>query len=147
MRAPTEVRFERLQRLIQRLNDEAEKGSVIVVEGTRDKKSLESMGIIGRIACLQNSRRSTFGFAEQLDGEENVIVLMDFDRQGVFLANRLARALNSQRIHANLVLWRELRSLTRSDIRSIEELPRLHERLLDELQFHRSGVADVRRRP
>jgi len=146
MRAPPQVRFERLQKLMQRLNDEAAKGSVIVVEGARDKKSLESMGITGRILCVQSSRRSTFSFAEQLDGEKDVVVLMDFDRQGVYLANRLARILNSQRMHPNLELWRELRGLTRSELRSIEELPRLHERLQNEVQFHRSVVADSRRR-
>lgn len=144
MRAPAQVRFEELQKLIQRLSDEAENGSVIVVEGVRDKKSLESMGIRGRIVCIQSSRRSTLSFAEQLDGEKNVIILMDFDRQGVYLANRLSRVLNSQSIHANVVLWRELRGLTRSDLRSIEELPRLYERLQNEVQFHRS-VAEGRR--
>jgi len=146
MRAPPQVRFERLQKLMQRLNDEAAKGSVIVVEGARDKKSLESMGITGRILCVQSSRRNTVSFAEQLVGEKNVVVLMDFDRQGVYLANRLARILNSQRMHPNLELWRELRGLTRSELRSIEELPRLHERLQNEVQFHRSVVADSRRR-
>ena len=145
MRAPAQIRYERLQKLLQRLNDEAEDGSVIVVEGARDKKSLESMGIKGRIVCIQSSRRSTYSFAEQFDGERNVIVLMDFDRQGVFLANRLTRVLNSQSIHANLVLWRELRNLTRSELRSIEELPRLLERLQTEVQFHRSALVDFRR--
>ena len=118
---------------------------MIVVEGARDKKSLESMGIKGRIVCIQSSRRSTYSFAEQFDGERNVIVLMDFDRQGVFLANRLTRVLNSQSIQANLVLWRELRNLTRSELRSIEELPRLLERLQTEVQFHRSALVDFRR--
>jgi len=145
MRAPAQVRFEELQKLLQRLSDEAENGSVIVVEGVRDKKSLESMGIRGRVVCIQSSRRSTFSFAEQLDGEKKVIILMDFDRQGVYLANRLSRVLNCQSVHANVVLWRELRSLTRSDLRSIEELPRLYERLQNEVHFHRS-VAEGRRR-
>jgi len=145
MRAPAQVRFERLQKLIERLNDEAENGAVIVVEGARDKESLESLGVTGRIVSLQNSRRNTFSFAEQFEGEENVIVLMDFDRQGVFLANRLARVLNYHSIHANLLLWRELRSLTRSELRSVEELPRLHDRLQREMHIHRSPVADSRR--
>jgi len=145
MRAPPQVRFERLQKLIERLNDEAKNGSVIVVEGARDRKSLESMGVSGRIVCIQSSRRSTLSFAEQLSCEKNVIVLTDFDRQGVFLANHLTRVLNSQSVRTNLALWRELRGLTRSDVRSVEELPRLQERLQNEVQFHRSGVADTRR--
>jgi 5S rRNA maturation endonuclease (ribonuclease M5) len=144
MRAPAQVRFERLQKLIERVKYESEKGQVIVVEGTRDRESLRTMGIKGKILCLQSSRRNTISFAEQLDGERSVIVLTDFDRQGVFLANRLSRVLNSQNVHANLVLWRELRSLTRSELRSIEELPRLYDRLQNEVRYHRSVVADIR---
>ncbi len=145
MRAPAHVRFERLQKLIERVSDEAEKGGIIVVEGPRDKESLRLMGIQGRILCLQSSRKNTFGFVEQLDGESHVIVLTDFDRQGVFLANRLTRILIAQKIRANLMLWRELRGLTRSELRSIEELPRLYERLQAEVYFHRPSGPELRR--
>jgi 5S rRNA maturation endonuclease (ribonuclease M5) len=145
MRAPVQVRFELLQKLIERICDEAEKGGIIVVEGPRDKEALRLMGIKGRILCLQSSRKNTFGFAEQLDGESQVIVLTDFDREGVFLANRLARILNSQKIHANLSLWRELRGLTRSELRSVEELPRLYQRLQAETYFHRPSGPELRR--
>ena len=145
MRAPVQVRFERLQRLIERLYDEAETGGIIVVEGPRDKESLRLMGIEGRILCLQSSRKNTLGFAEQFDSKSQVIVLTDFDREGVFLANRLARILNSQKIHANLTLWRELRGLTRSELRSIQELPRLYQRLQAEVYFHRPSGRELRR--
>jgi 5S rRNA maturation endonuclease (ribonuclease M5) len=144
MRAPPEVRFERLRRLIDRVNDEAERGSVIVVEGIRDKESLRVMGVKGTILCLQSSRKNALGFAETLEGEKKVIVLTDFDREGVFLAKKLARTLTSLNIHPNLVLWRELRSVTRSDLRSIQELPTLYRRLQTELYFHHSPVVDIR---
>jgi 5S rRNA maturation endonuclease (ribonuclease M5) len=137
MRAPLQVRFEKLQKLIERISDEAQRGRVIVVEGIKDRESLRSMGVTGTILCLKNSRKNTVGFAEGLDGEKEVILLTDFDREGVFLAKQLARILNSQNIHTNLLLWRELRGLTRSDLRSIEELPKLYERLHSELYFHR----------
>jgi hypothetical protein len=45
------------------------------------------------------------------------------------LAKRLSHILTSQRVHANLVLWRSLRELTRSDVRSVEELPKYYQRL------------------
>ncbi len=135
MRAPVEVRFERLQKLIQRISYESESGEIIVVEGQKDRDSLRRMGIKGTILCLQSSRKNTVGFVEELDVAGGVIVLTDFDRQGVFLAKRLARTLNSQKIHANLVLWRELRGLTRSHVRSIEELPKFYYRLQTELFF------------
>jgi len=144
MRAPPEVRFQRLQKLIDRVNDEADKGSVIIVEGLRDREALRAMGIKGAILCLQSSRKNATMFAEDLEGEKKVIVLTDFDREGVFLAKKLARTLTSQNIHADLVLWRELRNLTRSDLRSIQELPNLYARLQTELYLHRSPVADIR---
>jgi 5S rRNA maturation endonuclease (ribonuclease M5) len=135
MRAPAEVRLERLEKLIQRVSYESEQGGIIIVEGTRDRDSLRELGISGTILCLQSSRKNTVGFVEELDARRKVIVLTDFDRQGVFLAKRLARSLNYQKIHPNLVLWRELRGLTRSDVRSIEELPKFHNRLRAEVFF------------
>jgi 5S rRNA maturation endonuclease (ribonuclease M5) len=137
MRAPLQVRFEKLQKLLERISDEAQRGRVVVVEGNKDRESLRSMGVTGKILCLKSSRHNTIGFVEELDGEKEVILLTDFDREGVFLANQLARLLTSQNIHANLLFWRQLRGLTRSDLRSIEELPRLYDRLYSELNFRR----------
>lgn len=129
MRAPVEVRLEKLRKLLDRISYESQKGGVIVVEGIRDRDSLRKVGIEGRIQCLQSSRKNTVGFAEELHGVSDVIVLTDFDREGVFLAKRLARTLTAEGIRSNLVLWRELRGLTRSDIRSVEELPKYYQRL------------------
>jgi len=111
-----------------------------VVEANKDRESLRKMGVAGTILCLKSGRRNTIGFVEGLDGEKEVILLTDFDREGVFLAKQLARLLNSQNIHPNLLLWRQLRGLTRSDLRSIEELPKLYERLHSELNFHRPAT-------
>ncbi len=129
MRAPVEVRFEKLQKLIDRISYESQKGVVIIVEGNRDRDALRKMNITGRILCLQSSRKNAVAFVEGLDGVEDVIVLTDFDREGVFLAKRLARLLNAQSIRSDLILWRDLRRLARSDIRSIEELPKYYQRL------------------
>jgi len=129
MRAPVEVRFEKLRKLIDQISYESQKGNVIVVEGIRDRESLRKIGIEGPIQCLQSSRKNTLGFVEELRGASGVIVLTDFDREGVFLAKRLARTLTAEGIRNNLVLWRDLRGLTRSDIRSIEELPKYYQRL------------------
>lgn len=142
MRAPAEVRLDRLEKLIQRVAHESELGGLIVVEGTRDRESLRKMGVTGMILCLQSSRKNILGFVEALDARRKVIVLTDFDREGVSLAKRLTRNLSYHRIHANLVLWRELRGLTRSDVRSIEELPKFHSRLRAEVFF---GPSQIRR--
>jgi 5S rRNA maturation endonuclease (ribonuclease M5) len=129
MRAPVEVRFEKLQRLIDRISYESQLGVAIIVEGIRDKYSLRKMGVTGPILCLQSSRKSAIQFVEELDGVNDVIVLTDFDREGVFLANRLTRLLTARGIRGNLVLWRDLLHLARGDIRSVEELPKYYQRL------------------
>lgn len=133
MRTPPDVRLERFRKLIERISLESENGSVIVVEGPKDREALQRLGIPGTILCLQNSRMNPARFSEQLDDTLSVVVLTDFDRQGVFLAKSLARVLNSQHIRTNLLLWRDLRRLTKSHIRSIEELPKLHQRLENEV--------------
>ena len=140
MRAPPEVRLDRFERLIHQVSFESEKGGVIIVEGQRDRDSLRQLGIMGTILCLQSSRANTITFVEEMEDASRAIVLTDFDRQGVFLAKQLSRILMSQKIQANLVLWRDLRRLTRSDVRSIEELPKFYERLQSE-----SGLLHMRR--
>lgn len=129
MRAPLEVRLEKLQKLIERISYESQEGGVIVVEGIRDRDSLRKMGITGRILSTQNSRKNALRFVEELNDVDEVIILTDFDREGVSLAKRLARILNAEGIRNNLTLWRDLRRLARSDIRSIEELPKYYQRL------------------
>ncbi len=132
MRAPAAIRLERFQKLIQQLEYESEKGSPIIVEGVRDRESLRTLGIAGKILCIQSSRRNTLGFVEELGTLTRVIVLTDFDREGVSLAKKLNRTLNAHGAQANLIIWRSLRELTRSDVRSIQELPKYRDRLQTE---------------
>jgi 5S rRNA maturation endonuclease (ribonuclease M5) len=129
MRAPASVRLERFQQLIEQVAFESSNGSLIVVEGQKDRESLRRMGITGPIQCLQSSRRNILGFVESLGRTKGIIVLTDFDREGVSLAKKLARILNAHSLDVNFVIWKNLRELTRSDIRSIEELPKYLERL------------------
>jgi len=129
MRAPPIIRLERFQKLMEQVSFESSNGSTIIVEGIRDRESLRSMGVTGSIQCLQSSRTNAVGFAESLTGVRRVVVLTDFDREGVSLAKKLARSLNAHGLHVNLVLWKSLRELTRSEVRSIQELPKYSERL------------------
>ena len=129
MRAPPAVRLERFQQLIEQVAFESSNGSTIIVEGQKDRESLRTMGITGPIQCLQSSRQNALGFVEKLVRTKRIVVLTDFDREGISLAKKLARTLNAHSLHVNLVIWKNLRELTRSDVRSIEELPKYLERL------------------
>ena len=143
MRAPAAVRLERFQRLLEQICSESSNGSLIVVEGQKDRRSLREIGINGPILCLQSSRRNTVEFAENLTGTKKVVVLTDFDREGISLGKKLSRILNSQNLKVNMILWKNLRELTRSEVRSIEELPKYLERLqiecLQKTKLGRSG--------
>ena len=129
MRAPPIIRLERFHKLMEQVSFESSNGCTIIVEGRRDRESLRSMGVTGPIQCLQSSRTNAIGFVESLTGVRKVVVLTDFDREGVSLAKKLARSLNARGLHVNLVLWKSLRELTRSEVRSIQELPKYSERL------------------
>ena len=124
MRAPPGVRLERFQQLIDQVAFESSNGSTIIVEGQKDRESLRKIGITGPIHCIQSSRQNAVGFAETLGQTKKVVILTDFDREGISLANKLSRTLNAHSVHVNLVLWKSLRELTRSHVRSIEELPK-----------------------
>ena len=133
MRAPAAARLERFQQLIQQVAFESSNGSTIIVEGKKDRESLRKMGISGPIQCLQSSRQNAFGFVEgTLAQTKRIVILTDFDREGISLAKKLTRILNGHGVHVNLVLWKSLRELTRSHVRSIEELPKYLERLHNE---------------
>ena len=138
MRAPAYVRLERFLKLIEQVTFESSK-AVIVVEGEKDRNSLMKIGITGRILCLQSSGKNIIEFVENLTGIDKVIILTDFDREGVSLAKKLSRQLIGQGFHANLVLWKRLRELTRSEVRSIEELPKYYENLQMEILQKNGG--------
>jgi len=129
MRAPAAVRLERFQQLMEQVGSESSNGSTIIVEGQKDRESLRRMGITGPIQCLQSSRQNALGFVEKLGRTKRIVVLTDFDREGISLARKLVRSLNAQSLDVNIVIWKNLRELTRSDVRSIEELPKYLERL------------------
>ncbi len=102
MRAPASVRLERFQQLIEQVAFESSNGSMIVVEGQKDRESLRRLGITGPIQCLQSSRQNAVGFVESLGPAKRIVVLTDFDREGVSLAKKLARTLNAHSLRSEL---------------------------------------------
>ena len=143
MRAPAAVRLEKLQKILERICLESTSGSLIIVEGQKDLNSLRAMGITGHVRCLQNSRKNVTMFVETLEETKHVLVLTDFDREGVSLAKKLSRSLTAHGVNANLVLWKSLRELTRSEVRSIEELPEYQDRLQNLTQRTRQRSFDM----
>lgn len=113
---------ERLRSFIGMLNEESEKGSVIVVEGKRDAKALSMVGFTGNPAVFHHFK----GIADFLDSHDSsdkkMILLLDMDRTGKYLTSRLVSQLQSRRHSVSLSYKRALAKITNGKVRHVEDL-------------------------
>jgi 5S rRNA maturation endonuclease (ribonuclease M5) len=118
-----------MERLTRKLITRSKLGTPIIVEGRRDKLSLRRLGVEGRIFCLKSAGIRFFDFVENVKSWREAIILTDFDREGKELSSQLVRELSRIRVRADDSFWRQLRSLGRSEIKSVEELADYMEKL------------------
>jgi 5S rRNA maturation endonuclease (ribonuclease M5) len=113
---------ERLRSFICMLNEESERGSVIVVEGKRDAEALSKVGFTGNLAVFHHFK----GIADFVDCHDSVdkkiILLLDMDRTGKYLTSRLMSQLQSSRHSVNLSYKRTLVRITNGKVRHVEDL-------------------------
>jgi len=82
--------LEEIKRLVKILNEEID---LVIVEGKRDKRALEKIGVKVMICTL-------FSLKEELIPEgSRVLILTDFDREGKKLHARLMRELKGRKIN------------------------------------------------
>lgn len=112
--------LEKLERVFEELR---ENPHTKIVEGKKDKKALESLGISG----VRTIHGPLTDFADKLrESEGRIILLTDFDRRGRLIADRLCELLKNDGVKVDLEYRREIRGLAR--IRTFEELvPRYNE--------------------
>ena len=107
---------------IRNLNHEAEKGSLIVVEGKRDKAALRSLGFLGKMVMLCHNG-SINSLAESASSYKKTILLLDLDNEGRVLTKKAAKMLQGKTV-IDLAYRKELGALTKGRIRHVEELIR-----------------------
>jgi 5S rRNA maturation endonuclease (ribonuclease M5) len=114
--------LEELDALIQELKDRPE-GSVILIEGRKDRLALNCLGVGGEMVQVQDSR-GLFGVAEELarSGKEAVI-LTDWDRKGGQLAELLRNALRANGVRYDDSIRARMSMLSKKEIKDIESLP------------------------
>ena len=117
-------KMEETGRILDELRVMSESGVPIIVEGRRDEAALRKLGITGVVHCLKARGESRHDFLEHLDGIPDAIVLTDFDREGKKLETWLYKELSQRGIKSDLKLWSRIRSLARTEVRSVEELPK-----------------------
>ncbi len=113
---------ERVKSFVGMLNEESEKGSIIVVEGKRDASALASIGFSGTPVVFHNFK----GIADFIDNyssrREKMILLLDMDRTGKYLTSRLVSQLQSRRHSISLFYKKELAKITNGRVRHVEDL-------------------------
>ncbi len=116
-------KLERTTRILEDLEKRSKTGVPIVVEGRRDETALRKLGITGTIHCLKARGESRFSFIERLDGFRRAVLLTDFDREGGELQAWLYQELSHRGIITDTQVWKRIRGLARTEVRSVEELP------------------------
>lgn len=114
-----EERLDDLEDAIDRLREEAEVGTV-VVEGARDIAALDWLGIGGLHVTLHRGMPMAELFEELVQCPPPVILLVDWDRTGGRLLEKLEAGL-AHRVQVDLQCRRRLATAARN--RTLEAIP------------------------
>jgi 5S rRNA maturation endonuclease (ribonuclease M5) len=123
-------RAERLKEVLEALY-EVNKRIPIIVEGKRDVRALRKIGLVGDIIAL-HSGKGLYEFCDDISERfHKMILLIDWDEKGEDLYKKLSDNLRG--------LWEEfsafreiIKILCQKDIKDIEGIPALLERLTGE---------------
>src|SRR5437870_2136336 len=93
--------IDRLRGFIDMLNEEAENGSVIVVEGKRDVEALTRIGFNGNLTVLNHFKGITDFVDSHYQISKKIILLLDMDRTGKHLTSKLITQLQHKGNNVN----------------------------------------------
>lgn len=111
-----------LHEFIDMLNEEAESGSLIVVEGKRDVEALNRIGFNGDLIILNHFKGITDFVDNHCQIRNKIILLLDMDRTGKHLTSKLVSQLQHKGNNVNLFYKKALAKITYGKIRQVEEL-------------------------
>lgn len=112
---------QRLQKFVNMLNEESSNGAVVVVEGKRDVKALASIGFIGSVVML-NSYKGVNKLVERLEQTSKVILMLDMDRKGKYLTQKILTLLQYKGKNVDLFYKKTLAEITKGKVRHTEDL-------------------------
>ncbi|MEM3725438.1 MAG: toprim domain-containing protein [Candidatus Bathyarchaeia archaeon] len=122
---------EKILKVLEQLAEESAKGTPIIVEGKNDITTLRALGVKGKILSAKTGGKSLLETISEIEKQEprEVILLLDFDRRGKELTERLKQQLEKIGINPNLSFWRELSLLVSREVKDIEGLATYMENL------------------
>jgi Small primase-like proteins (Toprim domain) len=117
-----EKRLEIIEELLAQLQELANQGSIIVVEGKRDIMALKSLGLNGEFRLA--THHSLINFCEDISkSDQKAVILTDWDRRGNLLASKLVENLQSLGSNPETRLRDLIVSLVQKEIKDVESLP------------------------
>jgi 5S rRNA maturation endonuclease (ribonuclease M5) len=120
-------RAERLKKVFETLY-EINKRIPVIVEGRRDVNALRKIGLVGDIIAIHGGK-GLYEFCEDIaERFHRVILMIDWDEKGEVLYKTVSKHLNG--LWEEFSIFREIiKVLCQKDIRDIEGIPALLERL------------------
>lgn len=115
---------EKILKILEALREDAEKGTLIIVEGKKDIAALQALGVEGKILTVKTGGKSfldVISEIEQLNAREAVLFL-DFDRRGIEGTKRLKQSLEHVGVKPNVKFWMALSGLVGKEIQCVESL-------------------------
>ncbi len=97
-------------------------GSVVVVEGERDRRSLQRLGWSGPVVVVHRGRPISETARGLLAARGRIIVLTDWDTEGGRLARRLRDFLEAEDVDLDLEYRRRLARVLRGELTHVEGL-------------------------
>ncbi len=109
--------------LWQKFRSESEApGTIIVVEGERDRRSVARLGVPATIFVLHGGRTLARSAEELVRRGRRVVLLTDWDAEGGHLAHRLTEFLEAERLQLDLDTRRRLARVLRGELVHVEGL-------------------------
>jgi 5S rRNA maturation endonuclease (ribonuclease M5) len=106
---------------IRDLNQRAEEGWALLVEGPRDQRAMRSLGYGGSLVTVSLVKRHSRAMVPSL---RKVVVLTDLDREGAALAAKFIRRLNHEGVKTSLEERRRLKAASHGVFLHVENLSR-----------------------
>lgn len=117
-----ERKLEALTCFLERVTTASEEGIPIIVEGKADADALRKLGVKGQVICIKASLKPLTESLKVIKRKNEAIILTDFDRRGIELAERLKKSLEEMCITPNLLYWKEINGLVKRDVKDVEGL-------------------------
>ena len=102
--------------------DSEEAGSVVVVEGERDRRALRRLGLEARVLLVHRGETLAQTAHRLLGQGRRVIVLTDWDSEGGQFARRLKEFLEAERVALDLEYRRRFARILRGELVHVEGL-------------------------